>query len=545
MSGSTTRPGVNVRLKLRLEDFEIDAPPPEFFLAQKGIEAFGSGGYEAVSPSAYQRVLDVQPYDFQVERNSPRKADTCKVTIPRSKLPISPQIIRSMGVQVFAGVHDAVEYAEACGPTGAQGLTVPDIVPLGRPFAGESNELFRGFMDEFSMTLKEGGNIIEITARDTTGFFMDAQIYEKPLRDLPVDIPLDQIIRGVLSGDGAPPGVTRRPGLPGARGTAVVVETSREVPTLAQIKPPSWYGARRTVKKARRKNSEKSKKLSFWDFVTDLAVSAGLKVYVRQGKKPAYIPGLGYVLPAAEIVLCDASTYFAGKATNETRLFAYGRNVNELTMRRHTGGASQLKTIEVRSFDRRTGKQIRGRYPPDKVLNRATPSGKGDREEIEVFEISEISGPNAQEQVDAAARSFYDQLARGEFTVSIRTKALAAIPGNEKNDLAPDLLYLLPGEPIRVVVDPARDEYGQVTFEGQLRAMSEEEFKKVIISNGVPAHAAGPIAKAQYDKRVQDTFFTQTVAIGWTATAGLDFNIQATNYLDARGAIDNPNGNKQ
>lgn len=539
-------PGVKIRLKLRLEDFGVDPPPAEFFAGKDGIEAFGGGGKEPVAIGDYIRVIDLQPFDFQVEKNSPRKADTAKVTFPRSKFPVDPQIVRSLGLQIFAGCYTPTEYAEANGPTGAEGLTIPDIVPAGRPFAGESNEIFRGFVDEYGVTLRGGGNIVELTARDTTGFFMDAEIVENTLKGLPADMPLDELIRGMLQGDGLPPETTRRGGLPGARGTAVVVETSRAMPTIAQIRPPSWYDAKRKVKRPRKRTAEKTKKMSYWDFVTDLAVSAGLKAYVRRGRKPANIPGLGYVLPAAEIVICDAQTYYSGKVSKKTPLFAYGRNIEELVLRRQLGGPA-MKTIEVRSFDRVRGVQIRARYPPEaqKRTNKATPSGKGDREEISVYEIAELSGPNALEQAQAAARSFYDQLARGEFTVNIRTRALSCVPGNETDSLSPDMLYLNPGDPIQVITDPARDQYGQVTYEGQLKSMSEAEFKKTIIANGIPVAAAGPIAKAQYDPRVQNTFFCQTVAIGWTAQNGFDFNVGAINYLDARGAIKDPKGNEQ
>lgn len=538
-----TRPGAKVRIKLRLEDFGIDPPPPEFFNGQSGMEAFGGGGKEPVSPSEYIRVIDIQPHDFSIEINSPRKADTCKVSFPRAKFPLDPQIVRSVGIQVFAGVYTSAEYAEACGPSGAAGLWIPDVVPDGRPMAGASNELFRGFVDDYSMTLRDGGNIVEMSARDSSSLLMDAEIISNPLRGLPWDMPLDQIIKGMLEGDGLPPALTKRGGLPGARGTAVVVETSRPVPTLRDIKPPTWFGAKKTVKKPKKQKPEKAKKMSFWDFVTDLCVSAGLKAYVRAGRKPINIPGLGYVLPAAEIVICDAQTYYAGKPNPATPLFAYGRNVQELTMRHHLGGVA-LKTIEVRSFDRRTGKQIRGRYPPDPRVNKATPSGAGDREDITVFEISELSGPNAEEQAAAIARSYYDQLSRGEFSCQIRTKALSAVPGNEQIEGAPDMLYLRPGDPIRVITDPARDEYGQVTYEGEIAAMSQEQYTAVLMSHGYTGPVAMAIARAQYDPRRQTVFYTQSIGVGFSRQ-GFDFTVQATNYLDARGAIDNPNGDDQ
>lgn len=541
---TSTYPGAKARIKLRLEDFEIDAPPPEFFQSQRGgMEAFGGGGKEPVAPSEYVRVIDVQPYDFSIELNSPRKADTCKISFPRAKFPVDPQIVRSIGLQVFAGVFSSREYAEACGASDSPGLMLPDVVPEGRPFAGRSNEMFRGFVDVHSVTLRDGGNIVEFTARDSTGFFMDAEIVQNPLRGLPRHMPLDQIIRGMLEGDGLPPDLTRRGGLPGARGTAVVVETSRPIPSLADIKPPTWFGPKKTVKRPPKQKAEKAKKMTFWDFITDLVVSAGLKAYVRAGRKPAYIPGLGTVLPAAEIVICDAQTYFAGQPNPFTPLFAYGRNVQEITMTRQLGGVA-LKTIEVRSFDRRTGRQIRGRYPPQRRTNKATPTGAGDREEITVFEISELSGPRAQEQADAIARSYYDQLSRGEFTCQIRTKALAAIPGNENDELAPDMLYLRPADPIRVITEPARDEYGLVTYEGEIQAMSEREFTRVLIGNGYTQQVASAIARAQYDPRRQTTFYTQSIGVGWSKQ-GFDFTVQATNYLDARGAIDDPEGSQQ
>lgn len=541
---SATYPGVKARIKLRLEDFEIDAPPPDYFTSQTGgMEAFGGGGKEPVAPGEYVRVIDLQPYDFNIELNSPRKADTCKISFPRSKFPLDPQIVRSIGIQVFAGVFSSAEYGEMCGPPGARGLFVPDVVPEGRPFAGRSNELFRGFVDEHSVTLREGGNIVEFTARDSTGFFMDAEIIQNPLRGLPADMPLDLIIKGMLEGDGLPPGLTKRGGLPGARGTAVVVETSRPIPTIRQIKPPTWLGPKKTVKRPPKNKAEKAKKMTFWDFITDLVVSAGLKAYVRPGRKPALIPGLGTVLPAAEIVICDAQTYFAGMPNPFTPLFAYGRNIQELSMRRQLGGVA-LKTIEVRSFDRRTGRQIRGRYPPDRRVNKATPTGAGDREEISVYEISELSGPNAQEQADAIARSFYDQLSRGEFVCQIRTRSLSAIPGNEADELAPDMLYLRPGDPIRVITEPARDEYGLVTYEGKNASMSEEQYAMVLMGNGYTPQVAKALSRAQYDPRRQTTFFTQSIGVGYSKQ-GLDFMVHATNYLDARGAIDNPEGNDQ
>ena len=527
-------PLCKVRLKIRIENFEIDAPPVEVIISQGAVDAFGSGSEDEVSTNPYIRTIDLQAYDVTVELNSPRKADTARVTIPRSKLPVDPQIIRSATLQVFMGVVSSEEYADAMGGIGAPGLVLPDVVPEGRPFAGESNETFRGFVDSWEVTLDDAGGRIEISARDTTGFFIDAEIPENPLRDIPADMRLDKVIEAMISGDGLPEGVSRRGGLPGARGTAVVVETSRPVPTLSEIKPPTWFTAKKKATKGKKK-APKSKDMKFWDMVTDLCVAAGLKAYIRPGKKPANIPGLGYVLPAAEIVITDAATYYAG-TTSVKRSFLYGHNCSELKIRRVLGG-TPTPTIEVRSYDWVADKQITGRYPPGKTVNMPAASGNGDSENVVVYELDELVGPDAETRAIEAARHIFDQLARGEFEVTVRTSAMNADPANDDNELAPDMLYLRPGDSIRCLTDPAKDANGIQSVDGEPLSISSEEFIARMVSNGLPEEFATLVATAQEDPRVQQVFYTQTVAITYSHRSGYKFDVQAINYLDVRHAV--------
>jgi hypothetical protein len=522
-----------VRLKIRFENFEIDAPPVQDTVSQGAVDAFGSGAADE-SNNPYVRTVDIQAYDCTVELNSPRMADTARVTIPRSKLPIDPQIVRSATLQVFMGVVSSEEYADAMGSIGAPGLVLPDVVPEGRPFAGQSNERFRGFIDNWEVTMDEGGGRIELSARDTTGFFIDAEIPENPLRDIPSDMTIDQVITAMISGDGLPEHLTRRGGLPGAKGTAVVVETSRPVPTLADIKPPTWFTGKKKATKGKKK-APKSKDMKFWDMVTDLCVAAGLKAYIRSGRTPVNIPGLGYVLPAAEIVITDAQTYYAG-VTAVNRSFLYGHNCSELRIRRVLGG-TPTPTIEVRSYDWETDQQITGRYPPGKTVNMPAASGSGDREEVVVYELDELTGPFGNERAIEAARHIFDQLARGEFQVSIRTSVLNADPANDGDELAPDMLYLMPGDSIRVLTDPAKDANGIQSVDGQPVTISSEEFVERMVSNGLPQDFAALVAKSQEDPRRQEVFYVQTVAITWNHKTGYKFDIQAINYLDVRHAV--------
>lgn len=529
-------PLCKVRIKIRLEDFEIDAPPIDLIKLPGTVEAFGSGTADEISENPYVRTQDVEPLDATVELNSPRKADTAKVTIHRSKLPVDPQIIRSATLQVFFGVCSSEEYADACGAVGGPGIMLPDVVPEGRPFAGESNEVFRGFVDIWEVNMDESGGTIELTARDTTGFFLDAEIYENPLRGIPADMTIDKVIEAMISGDGLPPPISKRGGLPGARGTAVVVETSRPVPALKDIKPPTWFTARKTAAKGKNK-APKMKDMKFWDFVTDLCVAAGLKAYTRQPRKPVNIPGLGYVLPASEIVITDATTYYAG-ITQVRRSFVFGLNCGALKTRRVLGG-TPTPTIEVRSYDWESGKQIVGQYPPKskKRTNKATPTGKGDKEEVVVYELDELSGPKAEERAAEAARHIFDQVARGEYEITIRTKAMSADPDNVENELAPDLLYLRPSDEIRVLTDPQRDAYGVKIVDGEPVTIGPAEFIDLMVANGIDPVTAALIAQQTNDPRRQEVFRTQTNSISYSARAGYAFDIQAINYLDVRNAV--------
>src|SRR5690606_19703224 len=194
-----------------------------------------------------------------------------------------------------------------------------------------SNELFRGFVDDWDLDIGES-NRISIKARDLTGELLDKEIPENALRDLPKTLPLDQVIQLLLTGDGAPtPELSRRFGVPGFRGILVINEASDPtpqglaklrngeradqpgdrvpMPTLGQVRPPQWFDSKKTVKKGK-KGQGKTHKHSYWDAITDLCVSAGYIVYMRTPTNTITLPGGRVVLPATEIVISTPRTYY-------------------------------------------------------------------------------------------------------------------------------------------------------------------------------------------------------------------------------------------
>jgi hypothetical protein len=408
-----------VRLQIRLETFVPEVLEPETFdpFAALGPEAFGPGIYADVVGLRNDTIcVDLIPYSATVELNSYRLADTARVTIPFQRLPFDPRIIRSATLQVFGGLFTPGEFAEAMAPDGP-GLLLPDVVPEGRVDAGVSNELFRGFVDTWKLKVPTGDKmIIDIDARDSTGPLLDAELPPNALRDIPRDMPLDKVIQLLLTGDGAPTKeLSRRFGLPGFRGIVVVNETgdselTLDLPTIAESRPPQWLDSAKKVKKGRKGGgSANGAKVTYWDAITDLCVSAGYIVYMRAGTIPINIPGLGAVLPAAEIVISNPRTYYANDAAtgeslldvDKTRCFIYGLNAQDIEIERKLTG-TKTPTIEVMTYNTDTGQRLRARFPPVPV-NNAPAVGSGQREEVKQFLLDQIGGPKAQERLNAAA----------------------------------------------------------------------------------------------------------------------------------------------
>lgn len=541
--------GAKVRLQIRVEDFTSDPPPPETPPVGDGPEAFGTG--TAQEFLAFQEdtiVLDLVPYSCTVELNSYRMADTCRVSVPLARAPFDPRIIRMATVQVFGGTYTAEAYAQAMGPIDAPGLILPDFVEPGRKFAGESNELFRGFVDDAEIELGQHDEL-RITARDLTGRILDQELPENALKDIPRTATLTQVIQLILTGDGAAAlGLpSRRFGLPGFRGTKVVAETAFPVPTLAEIKPPQWYSSSKTAKKGRKNSQAQAQKMSYWDMITDLCVSAGLVVYMRPGQTLEVLEGVGFVLPATEIVITDPATYYEDTPEDvfdpiEKRAFIYGQNISTLRVKRKLGGV-KTPTIEVRSQDSRSGKRLSARYPPaSKKKNNRPTVGSGDTEEVKTFVLDEISGPNWLDRLEQAARSIYEQLGRGEMEVHITTKHLSGLRYHVDADLEADLFQLRPSHPMIVEISPAEIESGRYSSFTLFTNSTAEERVEAMAAVGIDPKIAAKVAAALDNDFIQREFRCQRVVASWDHNAGWGFEIDGINYLDVRDAVSTIDG---
>lgn len=202
----TWYPACKVRIVLRLEDNTRGIYPPVPAVTQQGAgpEAFGPGTANPLpSPGLVVIGQDIVPISCDVELNSYRVADTAKVEIPLSRMPVDPRLVRAASVQVFAGVLPAEDFADATGPKGAAGVLLPDIpdarTAVPDSLGGMTNEVFRGFADKHQITFSDSAVVFE--CRDLTGEFLDADIPPNMLADLPGFLRLDEAIQLLITGD--------------------------------------------------------------------------------------------------------------------------------------------------------------------------------------------------------------------------------------------------------------------------------------------------------------------------------------------------------
>lgn len=522
-------------------------------VAGTGSESFGLA-QEHLSDQSFKSIgFDIVPYTVTVERNSYRKADECKITFPLRLLPFDPRLIRSATVQVFGGVIDPTTWSDAM-ESQDQAILLDDTQR-----DGSTNEIFRGFVDDWEMDLSER-DTISITARDLTQFFIDAELPKNSLRNIPKATTLDETLRLLIFGDGLSTENTKRPGLAGVRGIVVTNETGGTLPKLDQIKPPNWFDSKGTVKKGRKRGKRNVQKMTYWDMMTDLCVSSGFICYVRPGIKPI-VDSTGRAVPvSAEVVISNPRTYYS-KSVNAgdlivdqktVRTFYHGINTNNVTIKRNYTGTTIPSVIEVRTFDTATGKEFSSRFPKKKKNNRPSVSGTGDREEVQVFILRSSGGDMIQQMLDGAARSIYEQLARGEVELTIRTKVLSALPYNINPQEVPqnpngseippsmdaDMLRIVAGEPILLSIDKADIDEGKVSQHMVFSNSTSARKRESMIRDGIRPDVAEQIALAYESQFIQSEFRSQKISMTFDFKTGWEFEVSLVNFIDIRNSAE-------
>lgn len=356
-------------------------------------------------------------------------------------------------------------------------------------------------------------------------------------------------IDGLRASVNSLPPVSTRFGMPGFRGTKVVNEVIditdptgtriQDLPTIEQIHPKAWLDSRGVTRKGRKKSTGSKAKVSFWDFIYELITSAGYIPFLRT-------PRGNQQLVATELVISNPRTYYRESETAgddiplaaSTREFIWGQNMEGLTLSRSLKGTA-VPSVGVRAYDSATGERYGVIYPPVQKNNRPTPTGDGDRVEIKQFNLDQISGPSPEAilaYLEAAARSIYEQLSRGDLNVGVKTPALAGLERNLIGHVA-DLFAMRPKDPFAVEL-PAEDPITGIVSAGLI--LDETDLAKRIEQGrlaGLDPDSARKLAVASSTQYLQREFRTQKIQLDFDSDTGWSIDIAGINFLDVRDAV--------
>lgn len=456
------------------------------------------------------RLTSIVPLRATVNRNGPRMADTLSLSIPFSDLPLDPRVIRSIAVQFWLGCITPEQLADEA--KGKRVVPCPDtfVDAYGRT---RDNLRFQGYVDDHEVTLNEGAPEVSLECTDNTRILIDQ---DAPVKlTVSADKPLDEAVADYLSNFPQFVGlsVEYRPGGVAVPSLGAALAKTAFKPKLGP--PPSGGG-----------------KLSVWDYLTDIAGSVGLLVrfegttvifqrprtfYSGRGRARPDDPFRGRVLPSGRTI--------------DSRLLAYGRNVDELTFkRRFTRNVSN--NVEVRCYSPRLGKTLVTRYPVGKSdrQNKPVPGDKQDTN----WKVVTVYGIEDEPTLRVVAQGVYEQLGRSELTGKAVTKNLGSFGGSNSD---PDLLDVQAGD--SVVIEVQRDDPNLTAMGGQGGNGQAQAFLEAL---GYPSEFAQAYQAAITNIGLPTTFRVRTAAIDWDYEQGVTLDFEVVNYVEVRASKELPEG---
>lgn len=471
-------------------------------------------------PDSDPTIVRVLPRSANVHCNGYKEADTFELTFDANFLPFSPELIRSLGVEIYLfntrGLGDDPEQ-----------------------YATKDNMLVAGLADNVHLTLDNGGRTFICSGRDYTALLLDRTWDQK--NKVPVGKDLVTTVQQLVTAAiqrmptrpklakpsltppaAAPPrlGVFTlpQPVLPPVPATAkltVVFEADTDIPVVGRIgatvpnkkakNPVNPSQAPKTVPKGHSKHGMTHKEgSSYWDVIYKLCLSYGYIVFVR-----------GW-----EVVIAQPQTLTV-RNQNKVRRVAYGYDLSSLEVERKLG-KERVPQVIVTCFDPITRKPIKGVYP---VKKDPVSTGIGTKkDESHIMTVHGISDPA---QLKRIAETAYNNLARAEGKVRFKTKDLASLPAPGAplpSGYDADLLRLRAGDPIAISWDPYHD--------AEMRKLDTSGRYAYMLQLGYPASIAQLVAQ-EYGKIVQfdRPFYVREVNFEFSKDSGVTVDCEALNFI--------------
>lgn len=366
----------------------------------------------------------VIPRSCKVSKNNYKEADTFDVTFDGKELPISPELIRNAGVQIYMYNTDTL------------GAKPDPATPI----------MLVGLID--NATLKgEKGLEVHASGRDYTGLLIDRQW--DPRRRVPIGQDLADTIQNLADE------VTKGVGT-GQRLLVTFIGDPGEL--------PKTVGTIHNKKTKKRGFSPAQGGKTYWDVIYNLCIRHGYIVFVR---------GVEIVISRPQVLIANA--------TAGVHHVAYGRNLSKLEVQRKLGKET-VPQIIVRSYDSVKRAAIEAKYPEstDKQPQYAIGTKKNEQRS---FVVPGVTDAAALRQI---AQNAYHALARGEAKIRFETKHLEDLEGRSLFELEAGRPVSIGFEPFirdavfeKLSVAQRYDRLVQIGYNKTIAALISTNFDKI------------------------------------------------------------------
>lgn len=464
------------------------------------------------------------PKTAQLTLNGIRQADTLSITLRFIDLPFDPRVIRSAGIEFYAGTLTPEEYR-----LGIEGQTRGSALGANAKNAYEplnviadtyidengnqrTNLRFTGWVDTWEVEWSEDGEaLVRLECRDNTTLVIDQEAPPKLVMNMKV--PVHESIAGYLAN------------FPQFVGLEVEYRPGDEViPILEEVLSKTAY--RPNLGPAIAKAGGAPSKLSVWDYMTDVCGSIGHTVRLE---------GNTIIIQRARTL---TSREFSGRPDDPfqgrylqngkilNRRFIYGRNVLSMKMARKFGKTAPTN-VEVRCYNGRRKKCLVARFPLAKEeISKANPGDSKDQKWL----VFRVSGIEDEKILRIIAQGAYEMVGRNELTVSIHTRNMASFGSNY---LDPDLLDMKAGDTFELYVNRDEDEFNSLTVIESL-LLAQARAREFLRNLGYENELADTYARAYSSQGFQTAFKLRQMAINWDIEEGIALDIQGVNFVEVR-----------
>lgn len=455
------------------------------------------------------------PRRATLSRNGIRQADTMTLEFKYADMPIDPRTLRGAAVQFFLGTVSEEDFrAGIAGLTkplieGSSNLATIPVHMVPEKFAdGRSNLRFEGWVDDWETVWSDREPILIVNCTDNTRQLIEQEA--PPQLTLDPKLPINEAVAKYIAE------------FPQFKGFGVTfLPEDGTAPALEDV---LTKGARRKGKSPAPGKSAGGS-LSVWDYLTDMTGMVGLTI--RFEGTTIFIQQVRALLKNPFPTRPDdpfQGRDLIGGGRVERRTFVYGRNLEELRIRRNFTKHNS-HNIEVRCYVPENKNVLIARHPPkDKRQTRANPGEAGEQ----TYLVLRVTGIKDEATLRRIAQEAYEQLNRSELEVSILTKNLASYGGGNDD---PDVLDMQPGDPIDVELQREEQELQGITINNLEDTLAiKQKAVDFLVLLGFTEEFADAYAGVFINTSLVSTYRVRKMDIDWDADDGISIAIDAINY---------------